>query len=275
MINFIDALRSSLKSNQGIDLNNFYNSTSRTEKRILKEYGAVFLSRSLGINPVKLPPRCRFASDADASNFVGTLNSTVDSVGGVNIKLQKAAMDALKIAESAAKKNGQTITPNDPKTAAARNNAEAIGFWNNRVKQGIDYWKNPAHKNAKGEHISPADLEVLQKSKVDFSSDSQVEKVLELEDRGFSFHPNDKSKSITVFVAIPNSSQHLLLLALDIKEYADKSVRKALADNGWFQTVLKDRPHFTFLGLKENQLDGFGLKKESYEGKTFWIPNGV
>jgi hypothetical protein len=50
-------------------------------------------------------------------------------------------------------------------------------------------------------------------------------------------------------------------------------VREILAKHGWFQTVLSDLPHFTFLGLKEKDLPKNGLKSVVVDGQTFWIPN--
>jgi hypothetical protein len=32
-------------------------------------------------------------------------------------------------------------------------------------------------------------------------------------------------------------------------------------------------PHFTFLGVPENQLTGLGLKKTNDGGRVFWMPN--
>ena len=52
-------------------------------------------------------------------------------------------------------------------------------------------------------------------------------------------------------------------------------VREILAKHGWFQTVLSDLPHFTFLGLKEKDLSKNGLKNVEVDGQTFWIPNVV
>ena len=50
-------------------------------------------------------------------------------------------------------------------------------------------------------------------------------------------------------------------------------VREIMAKYGWFQTVLSDLPHFTFLGLKEKDLPKNGLRSVEVNGQTFWIPN--
>ena len=56
-------------------------------------------------------------------------------------------------------------------------------------------------------------------------------------------------------------------------EFPDARVREILAAEGWFQTVLSDLPHFTFLGLAENELPDRGLKSLRVNGQKFWIPD--
>jgi hypothetical protein len=74
-------------------------------------------------------------------------------------------------------------------------------------------------------------------------------------------------------IAAPGTSQHIAMLAFDANEFRDARVREILAANGWFQTVLSDLPHFTFLGLKEEELPARGLKSVEVEGQKFWIPD--
>jgi len=63
------------------------------------------------------------------------------------------------------------------------------------------------------------------------------------------------------------------MLALDVTEFQDFRVRQILAEHGWFQTVLSDLPHFTYLALKEKDLPKKGLKSVDVDGQIFWIPN--
>jgi hypothetical protein len=63
------------------------------------------------------------------------------------------------------------------------------------------------------------------------------------------------------------------MLAFDANEFLDARVREILAAHGWFQTVLSDLPHFTFLGLKEDELPSRGLKCVEAVGQRFWIPD--
>jgi hypothetical protein len=98
--------------------------------------------------------------------------------------------------------------------------------------------------------------------------------VLELEKSGVYFS-KDLSKSILYSIAAPGTSQHIAMLAFDVIEFDNPRVREILAKHGWFQTVLSDLPHFTFLGLKEKDLPKNGLKNVEVDGQTFWIPNVV
>ena len=63
------------------------------------------------------------------------------------------------------------------------------------------------------------------------------------------------------------------MLALDVKEFNNAKVREILAAHGWFQTVASDLPHFTYIGAKESELPGLGLKKTTSGGRTFWVPD--
>jgi hypothetical protein len=65
------------------------------------------------------------------------------------------------------------------------------------------------------------------------------------------------------------------MLAFDVNEFCDSRVREIMAAEGWFQTVLSDLPHFTYLGLNESELPGRGLKPVEVNGQNFWIPDVV
>ena len=100
----------------------------------------------------------------------------------------------------------------------------------------------------------------------------QAPKIFKLEEKGI-FFSKDLSKSIVYSVAPPGTSQHLSMLAFDVAEYKSEQVREILAHNNWFQTVVSDLPHFTYLGANEKELPDLGLKKVENCGQTFWIPN--
>jgi hypothetical protein len=45
--------------------------------------------------------------------------------------------------------------------------------------------------------------------------------------------------------------------------------------NGWFQTIINDRLHFTYLGVPESELPRRGLKAVLADGTIYWVPNIV
>ncbi|MEH1987746.1 D-alanyl-D-alanine carboxypeptidase family protein [Nostoc sp.] len=79
-----------------------------------------------------------------------------------------------------------------------------------------------------------------------------------------------KDTKILGLVAPPGTSQHLWGLAIDLR-VGSKEQRKALNQNGWFQTVENDVPHWTYVGLSEENLPLFGFKKQAIRGITYWM----
>ncbi|MBW4426166.1 MAG: D-alanyl-D-alanine carboxypeptidase family protein [Nostoc desertorum CM1-VF14] len=79
-----------------------------------------------------------------------------------------------------------------------------------------------------------------------------------------------KETKILGVVAPPGTSQHLWGLAIDLR-VGSKEQRKALNQNGWFQTVYNDVPHWTYVGLTEENLPLFGFKKQVVRGITYWL----
>jgi hypothetical protein len=104
-----------------------------------------------------------------------------------------------------------------------------------------------------------------------------VEIVLELECTEELWFGTFFDKSILYSVAAPGASQHLSLLAFDLREYEVDGVRQVLNENGWFRTVPNDLPHFTYLGYRTSELPSCGLKEvvRDYGGPlySFWIPD--
>ena len=96
--------------------------------------------------------------------------------------------------------------------------------------------------------------------------------MLELE-RGGVFFSKYFDKSILQSVAAPGASQHLAMLAFDVTQFQNPRVCRLLSHHGWFQTVLSDLPHFTYLGLDECELPARGLRRVESGGQTFWVPN--
>ena len=71
-------------------------------------------------------------------------------------------------------------------------------------------------------------------------------------------------------VAPPGTSQHLWGLAIDL-QVSTSAQRQALNENGWFQTVVSDLPHWTYLGWSEDDLPKFGLQQKTVQGIKYWV----
>lgn len=234
----------------------FRNPSDDAGRLLLKEYGSVFVARG-GVTP---PKTVVFKDQAEVSAFQGTLKTSNESIGGFSLELQAAAMDGLRKAIAEAKAAGVSVSPRD-KDSAKRTYDETIELWASRVDPALKHW------------VSKGKMTQTQADKVKLLSPyEQVPEVLRLETQGI-FFAKDLSKSIIYSVAPPGTSQHLSMLAFDVKEHEDAKVRDILAKNGWYQTVKSDLPHFTFLGVGEAELEKLGLKKVSDGGRTFWIPS--
>jgi hypothetical protein len=229
--------------------------SDETGQMLLKEYGAVFVARG----GAAAPHTVIFKDEAEVGAWQASVPVSKATIAGVQIELQTPAMDALKSAVGEAAENELTITPrgND---AARRSYAETEELWESRVTPGLKYWvekgKLDQNEAAKIKALAPFE---------------QVTEIFKLEKQGM-FFSKDLSKPIIYSVAPPGASQHLSMLALDVVENDDPKIRELLARHGWFQTVVSDLPHFTFLGVTEEKLPGLGLKKTINGGRSFWIP---
>ena len=79
-----------------------------------------------------------------------------------------------------------------------------------------------------------------------------------------------KETTILSVVAPPGTSQHLWGLAVDLRVF-NQAQRKALYQNGWFQTVENDKPHWTYLGVSEESLNQWGFQKKIVRGIIYWL----
>ena len=79
-----------------------------------------------------------------------------------------------------------------------------------------------------------------------------------------------KETKILGLVAPPGTSQHLWGLAIDL-QILTPSQKQTLNENGWFQTVVNDLPHWTYLGWREEDLPKFGLQQKIIQGIKYWI----
>ena len=252
---FYKVLEKNLEA-KNISFYEFYDSANPVERRILEEYGAIFVARK----SVEVPTKIVFKNEEEVSEFQANLQISKENIGGYDLELQSAAMkDLLKSIEEA-EKNNLSITPRGA-DSARRSYAQTVNLWASRVNPALEHWtkqgKLSEEKADKIRALAPFE---------------QVPEIFKLEEKGM-FFSKDLSKSIVYSVAPPGTSQHLALLAFDAAEYKNQRVREILSKNGWFQTVVSDLPHFTYLGVKESKLSDLGLKKVENCGQVFWIPN--
>ena len=228
---------------------------SYAENLLLREYGGVFVARG-GAVP---PDRVVFTDDEEVARFQEKLDVGKEMIGGFLMELQTPAMDGLLQAIAEASSQNLSISPRD-KDSAKRTYDETIELWASRVDPALKHW------------VSKGRMTQAQADKLkSLSPFEQVPEVLKLEQQGI-FFAKDLSKSIIYSVAPPGTSQHLSMLAFDVREHEDANVRHILAKHGWYQTVISDLPHFTFLGVPDSELPKLGLKKTLDNGRTFWIP---
>lgn len=230
--------------------------TDAVGQKMLKEYGAMFVAKG-GAVP---PPKVVFNNEAEVSSWQSGISKASESIGGATIELQTPAMKALKEAITEAKQSGENISPNGGSDAARRDYAGTVSNWKSRVDPGMVHWVG------KGK-ISQTEANRIKALPIP----EQISEIFKLEATGI-FFAKDLSKSIIYSVAPPGTSQHISMLAFDVKEHSNAKVRDILAKHGWFQTVVTDLPHFTYLGVSESELPKLGLKKVSDGGRTYWIP---
>ena len=253
---FYEALRKALKKRK-TTVEKICPVADSVARRILEEYGAIFLANK----KVLTPPTCVFTTEEQVTAFQNAAGYVAETIADAEIELQPEAMKSLLKARDDAQEEALDITPRGGAEAARRNYEDSIRLWDTRFLPALDYWL--AQGRLTSEQVTR--LRGL-------SLHDQVAEVLELEKDGI-FFSKDLSKSILYSIAAPGTSQHIALLALDVTEFDNARVREILAQHGWFQTVLSDLPHFTYLGLKEKDLPKNGLKSIIVDGQTFWIPN--
>ncbi|GIU82486.1 MAG: hypothetical protein D6687_12250 [Acidobacteria bacterium] len=241
-------------SKRSININAFCNQSDKVERRILREYGALFLATE----KVEVPCCCMFESDEAVRRFQDSVRIMAEQIGDVKIELQEEAMKAYLAARREAEQEGLSITPRGGVEAARRSFADTLRLWNSRFEPACIYWKE------KGK-LTEEQVNYLKSLPIK----EQVREVLKLEEKGIFFNKQFNG-SILHSVAAPGTSQHLSMLALDIQEYDNKKVRKIMNKHGWFRTVRNDEPHFTFLGRSEEELPKLGLKRIEPD---FWVPD--
>jgi len=253
---FYEALNKALKKRK-TTLDAICPASDPVARRILEEYGAVYVADK----KVKPPPVCVFSNEEQVTRFQDDAGVEAEVIGFDEVELQPEAVKHLRKAREEAQKEGLDITPRDGAEAGRRNYEDSLRLWNSRFQPALDYW------------LSQGRLTADQVNRLrGLPLPQQIAEVLELEKNGIYFS-KDLSKSILYSIAAPGTSQHIAMLAFDVNEFENPRVREIMAKHGWFQTVLSDLPHFTFLGLKEKDLPKHGLRSVEVNGQVFWIPN--
>jgi hypothetical protein len=225
--------------------------------RVLREYGSMFVAG----DPVQLPDTCLFRGEAEVKRFQKKLKTKTVYSGGIPITLQQQAAEGLQASVEQAALEGLSISPLDGAIAGSRSYGDTLMLWNGRFFRALDHWTRRGRLTAEDrEAISRVDLQ------------KRIEMIIEWEAQGIYFS-TDRTRSIFTSTAPPGASQHLSMLAFDVVEYGQPTVREILNRNGWFQTVVGDPPHFTFLGLPEDELQRRGLLLIARGNHRYWVPN--
>ncbi len=225
-------------------------------RRAIEEYGALFVAAET----VRVPDACVFANEREVADFQNQAGIAQRMFDDVAVQLQPAALQALIAARDAATSSGLTITPRGGSEASRRSYDDTLRLWSSRVLPALDFWCACGR-------VTGDEADAVRELPIN----AQVAAVLEMEGRGI-FFSKDFKKSVMRSVALPGTSQHLAMLAFDVAEFRDASVRDILARHGWFQTVLSDLPHFTFLGRTETELHDYGLKPVVADEQVFYVP---
>ncbi|MDX1985634.1 MAG: D-alanyl-D-alanine carboxypeptidase family protein [Candidatus Obscuribacter sp.] len=217
---------------------------------ILAQYGALYVSEPQLVLPSNCIPTRQELSEF--SRRVVFENRTID---GIQVSFQRPALDAFMGAREAASARGLSIRPNGT-NATLRDYETTVEIWQRNLQAGINVHGAAAGRQT--ELLSP-DIRL------------SIAVVLDLEKSGLLLGSGG-GKSILQVAAPPGTSQHISGLAVDIVEHEDAQVRQIMADNGFYQTIANDFTHFTYLGLKSDQLSAVGLAPREIEGRTFYVP---
>jgi hypothetical protein len=229
--------------------------TSPVESRLIREYGAIFLTKATP------PPTLIFADSEQVESFQSSLSVASSLFGEHSIELQSIAMDALVSAQAEIQKQGGTLSARAA-DSGRRSYEDTVKLWTRNVTRGIERWQAEGRISARQADAITA-LSVVE----------QVAVVLDLEDNEQLYFGTFFDKSILYSVAAPGASQHLAMLAFDVAEFEDDKVEKILGEFGWHRTVVSDFPHFTYLGYVSAELPALGLQQVSwpYKGRDYWF----
>jgi hypothetical protein len=228
--------------------------TDRTGIALLREYGAIYLSRGV------TPPTVRFTNKADVEAFQQILPTESVVLVERELVLQRRAARALQLAHNELAKQ-EIILLAKSRRPAGRSYFDTVINWDSRMAPGIEHWRSEGR-------LEDSDAgRILQ-----LADGPQIDAILRMEERGLWCN-RSHTRSILTSVAAPGSSQHNSLLAIDVLPVNSPVVTDVMAKHGWYRTVKADQPHFTWLGLPEEELSQLGLKKVNIGGLHYWVPD--
>ncbi len=224
------------------------------ERQLLEMSGGVLLTTATP------PPTVHFADALAVQSFQDGLQTGVVEVGGVSVTLQEPAAQALARARDELAAAGVAIRFQG-KRPGARTWSEGHGAWTRRLRTSLEHW------------VGEGRLPASERDRIlALPPDPQLRAVLDLEARGLWCNTY-YNRTILSSVAAPGSSQHHAMLAVDVQPAKDPRVIEVMARHGWHRTVWSDRPHFTFLGVGPEALEGMGLRPKTWAEATFWVPD--
>ena len=231
------------------------NADQIVESRILHDYGALFVAKNV-VTPTKIV----FADAAECAAWQANVPTEKAVFGAVEIELQRAAMQNLSAARDELRTKNLTLTARGT-WAGKRDYRDTEKIWATRITPGLNYW------TARGK-LTPTEAARIRQ----LAPAEQTAEILRLEARGM-FFSKDFARPVLSSATAPGCSQHLSMLAIDLNENGNAAIRQVLARHGWFQTVIDDLPHFTFLGADEKDLPALGLKRTAQNGRIYWTPD--
>lgn len=164
---FFNALELNL-AEKGQNLDDFCSQSNILHKRILQEYGAVFVGEG------EFGNSCYFENENQLQSFQEEITYSEKTIKGVKVTLQAAAMQSLFSAVSEAKALGLSITPRGTSLASRRSFFDTLKLWHSRVNPGLIYW-------VKKGKISSYQAQQIREMPII----TQAQAILELEEMGF------------------------------------------------------------------------------------------
>src|SRR5215471_2851205 len=115
--------------------------SSRLEKRLFAEYGAVFATTAAP------PPTIVFETSSQVEAFQSSLNLKEGVFGDFEVQLQEEALNALSAAAAEAAKRGFDITARAA-DSGGRSYDDTVRLWLRNVNRGLEHWETQSRIDA-------------------------------------------------------------------------------------------------------------------------------